>query len=113
MNFLAVAVNSNGDNIIVPAQGPNKRIVIKELFLAGLGSVSGHLKSDTGTDGSVHFASLALQFPFTLGSGFVLNGLERRWTGDTNTPMILNLSDSVGVVGHVRYDIESEVIGEG
>jgi len=110
---LAIAVASSGDNTIIPAQGANKRIVIKELFLAGAGTVNGHIKSDAGTAGTVHFASLANQFPFTSGSGFLLGNVDRRWTGDANTPMVLNLSAAIAVVGYVRFGVEPLVQGDG
>lgn len=108
---LAIAVSSSGDNEIIPAQGINKKIIIKELFLAGTGAVGGFIKS--GTSGTVHFASAANPFPFTSGGGFLLNGIDTRWIGDVNQNMILNLDAAVAVVGYVRFDVESDKIGEG
>lgn len=111
--YIAIAVGSSGDNTIIPAQGNNKKIVLKELFLAGKGDVNGHIKSNTGVNGTVHFASLAKQFPFTSGTGFVLNGIDRRWEGDENVPMVLNLSAAIDVVGYARFEVEPVVVGEG
>lgn len=106
-----IAVTASGDNTIIPAQGTNRRIVLKELFLAGLGAVSGHIKS--GVSGTDHLGSAALQFPFVAGGGFFLKGNGRRWTGDANQPMVLNLSLAVGVVGHAVFDVEPAVQGSG
>lgn len=108
---IAIAVSASGDNTIVPAQGANKKIIMKELFLAGRGAVGGHIKS--GASGSAHFASAASRFPFTSGGGFLLKGTDRRWTGDTNQPMVLNLDDTIAVVGYARFDVESDVQGQG
>ena len=108
---LAIAVSSSGDNEIIPAQGANKKIIIKELFLSGVGDVNGFIRS--GAAGTVHFASASSRFPFTAGGGFMLSGTARRWTGDVNANMNLNLSAGVAVVGYVRFDIESDVQGQG
>ena len=107
----AIAVTASGDNTIIPAQGANKRIVLKELFLAGSGSVNGFIKS--GASGTVHFASATNRFPFTSGGGFLLKGTDRRWAGNVNQPMVLNLDGAVAVVGYARFDVESDVQGQG
>lgn len=106
-----IAVSVSGDNDIIPAQGNNRKIVLKELFLAGRGAVGGFIKS--GASGSVHFASAAEPFPFTSGGGFLLEGTDRRWTGDANQPMVLNLDANIGVVGYARFDVEPDVQGQG
>lgn len=107
----AIAVSTSGDNEIIPAQGANKKIIITELFLAGVAAVNGHIRS--GASGTVHFASAADPFPFTAGGGFLLSGVERRWTGDANANMNLNLDGDVAVVGYVRFEVESDVQGQG
>lgn len=108
---VSIAVSSSGDNEIIPAQGANKRIILQELFLAGAAAVNGHIMS--GAAGTVHFASAADPFPFTAGGGFLLNGTGRRWTGDANANMNLNLDGAVAVVGYAIFEIESDVQGEG
>lgn len=108
---IAIAVSSSGDNDIIPAQGDNRKIVLKELFLAGRGAVGGFIRS--GASGSVHFASAAAPFPFTSGGGFLLKGIDRRWTGDADQPMVLNLDGNVAVVGYARFDVEPDVQGQG
>ena len=108
---LAIAVAASGDNEIIPAQGANKKIIIKELFLAGAADVGGFIKS--GAAGTVHFASVTNPFPFSAGGGFLLGGSDRRWTGDVNQNMTLNLDAAIAVVGYVRFDVESDVPGQG
>lgn len=111
MEELAIAVASSGDNTIIPAQGTNRRIIIHELFLSGVGDVNGFIRS--GAAGTIHFASAAIRFPFTAGGGFLLNGTGRRWTGDVNATMNLVLSGAIGVSGYVIFDTEPDVQGEG